>query len=146
MCGANPPRPLQFFMRWHDCMVHGKAMSSLKLGTLGARPPSQSFQLAAKESTMDADALKMRSKRLYEQVVSRCNATRFWSVLASICVSEAEALTYEREGHFTYSAGKSCAPEVAIHVIGSMYCGHPSATVCLMVTLTVMESCVLSQL
>ena len=62
LCGANPPRPLQFFMRWHDCMVHGKAMRSLKLGTLGARHPSQSPQLAAKESTMDADALKMRSK------------------------------------------------------------------------------------
>ena len=43
-------------------MVHGKAMSSLKLGTLGARHPSQSPQLAAKESTMDADALKMPSK------------------------------------------------------------------------------------
>ena len=53
MCGANPPRPLQFFMRWHDCMVRGKAMSSLKLGTLGARPPSQSPQLATKESTME---------------------------------------------------------------------------------------------
>ena len=47
--GARP----QFFMRWHDCMVHGKAMSSLKLGTLGARPSSQSPQLAAKESTME---------------------------------------------------------------------------------------------
>ena len=76
-------------------MVHGKTMSSLKLGTLGARHPSQSPQLAAKESTMD-DALKMRSKSaLQASGVSRYNATRFWSVLASICVSEAEALTYE---------------------------------------------------
>ena len=80
---------------------------------------------------------------LYEQVVSGCNATRFWSVLASICVSEAEALTYEREGHFAHSTDVFCAPEVAIHVIGSMYCGHPSA---LMVTLTVTESYALSQL
>ena len=130
LCGANPPRPLQFFIRWHDCMVHGKAMSSLKLGTLGARHPSQSPQLAAKESTMDPDALKMRSKsalRASGMTMQTCNATRFWSVLASICVSEAEALTYEREGHFTHSTDIFCAPEVAIHVIGSMYCGHPSA-------------------
>ena len=40
-------------MRWHDCIVHGKAMSSLKLGTLGAKPPPQSPQLATKESTVE---------------------------------------------------------------------------------------------
>ena len=47
--GARP----QFFMRWQDCMAHGKTMSSLKLGTLGARHPPQSPQLATKESTME---------------------------------------------------------------------------------------------
>ena len=47
--GARP----QFFMRWHDCMVNDKAMSSLRLDTLGARPAPQSPQLAAKESTME---------------------------------------------------------------------------------------------
>ena len=50
------------------------------------------------------DALKMRSKSaLQASGVSQHNATRFWSVLASICVSEAEALTYERGGHFVHS-------------------------------------------
>ena len=61
--GARP----QFFMRWHDCMVHGKAMSSLKLGTLGARPPSQSFQLAAKESTMEEHKLKEKWHSAWRQ-------------------------------------------------------------------------------
>ena len=34
-------------------MVHGKAMSSLRLGTLAARPPPQPPQLALKHSTME---------------------------------------------------------------------------------------------
>ena len=144
LCGANPPRPLQFFMRWHDCMVHGKAMSSLKLGTLGARHPSQSPQLAAKESTMDVDALKMRSKSaLQASGVSRYNATLFWSVLASICVSEAEALTYERGGHFLHSTNvflrarsrHTCHWK---HVLPSSQCAYG--------TLTVTKSRALSQL
>ena len=48
----------QFFMRRHDCMVHGKAMSSLRLGTLGARPAPHSHQVSAKESTMEEQKLK----------------------------------------------------------------------------------------
>ena len=42
-----------FFLRQHDCMVHGKAMSSLSIATSGARPSPQSPQLATKESTME---------------------------------------------------------------------------------------------
>ena len=34
-------------------MMHGKTISSLRLGTLGARNPPQSPQLATKESTME---------------------------------------------------------------------------------------------
>ena len=34
-------------------MVHGKAMSSLRLDTLGAKPPPQSPQLAMKDSNME---------------------------------------------------------------------------------------------
>jgi hypothetical protein len=129
-------------------MVHGKAMSSLKLGTLGARHPSQSPQLAAKESTMDADALKMRSKSaLRASGITDAMPPRFWSELASICVSEAEALTYEREGHFSHYTSVFCAPKVAAHVIGSMYCGRPSAfMVRSRSRVTVTESDALSQL
>ena len=62
-CAEPTPRDLlQFFMRWHDCMVHGKAMSSLKLGTLGARHPPQSPQLATKESTMEEHIGDERSR------------------------------------------------------------------------------------
>ena len=48
-CGAHP----HFLMMRHDCIVHGKAMSSLRLDTLGARSPPQSLQLAAKDSTIE---------------------------------------------------------------------------------------------
>ena len=63
----------QFFMRRHDCMMHGKAMSSLRLGTLGARPPSQSPQLAAKESTMEKLRKSKGEERRGEALVHGCS-------------------------------------------------------------------------
>ena len=61
--GARP----QFFMRWHDCMVHGKTMSSLRLGTLGARHPPQSPQLATKESTTEEHRRRMKRQGAHRQ-------------------------------------------------------------------------------
>ena len=84
---------------------------------------------------MDADALKMRSKSaLQASGVSRYNATRFWSVLASICVSEAEALTYERGGHFVHSINvfyraRSRHTRHWKHVLPSSQCAYGTLTV-----------------
>ena len=43
----------QLSTRRCDYMMHGQGVSSLRLGTLGARPPPQSPQLATKDSTME---------------------------------------------------------------------------------------------
>ena len=67
----------QLFMRWHDCVVHGKVMSYLRLGTPGARPPPQSPQLAAKESTIEEYTHPRRSVRLSLWQVCNFGVTTF---------------------------------------------------------------------
>ena len=65
-----------FFLRRHGCMVHRKAMSSFRLGNLGARPTPQSAQLAVKESTMEEHQPKERETAV--SLVARCNSSA-WS-------------------------------------------------------------------
>ena len=62
---------LQFFMRRHDCMVHGTAMSSLRLGTLGARPAPQSPQVSAKESKVEKHEPKDKKRYARLQLSAR---------------------------------------------------------------------------
>ena len=63
-CAEPTPRVLlQFFMRWQDCMLHGKVMSSLRLGTPAARPPPPPPQLAVKQSTMEEHRRRVTSRR-----------------------------------------------------------------------------------
>ena len=43
----------QLSTRRRDYMMHGQGVSSLRLGTLGARPPSPPHQVSAKESKVE---------------------------------------------------------------------------------------------
>ena len=61
----------QFFMRPQHCMVHGKAMSSLRLGTLGARPPPPPHQVSAKESKVEKHEPKNKKRYARSQLSTR---------------------------------------------------------------------------
>ena len=54
-------------------MVHGKTMSSWRLGTLEAKPPPQSSQLAAKESIMEEHKPKEKWHSVSTLLGGRCS-------------------------------------------------------------------------
>ena len=70
-----------FFVTQHGCIVHGKVMSYLRLGTPGARPPPQSPQLAAKGSTIEEHTHPRRRVRLSLWQVCNFGVTTFFAFL-----------------------------------------------------------------
>ena len=61
----------QLSTRRRDCMMHGQGVSSLRLGTLVARPPSPPHQVSAKESKVETHEPKNKKRYARSQLSAR---------------------------------------------------------------------------